>query len=278
MTEKPEITLLLICFKRIKATAQGLLRKVVTPPRVASPRSWTERMTLIGLFACFGIVIIHPFDADVVRALSRSPDPPIVLLRAITDVGLSTWYLITAFIVMMVASLMNWRALKPNHRALLALSYSQAAFAFTAIAATGLLADLAKILVGRARPKFLDLYGPDYFRPLHVGYDFASFPSGHSTTLGAIAAILSLWFPRARFAITGLALVFALSRSAADSHYPSDVFAGFVVGFLLTILLARLLARRGAGFRFSGNALMPALRFKRTSSLHRCPARSQFSS
>lgn len=235
-------------------------------------------MTRIALLACLGIVIIYPFDADVVRAVARSPDPPIVFLRGITDVGLSTWYLITAFVVMMGTSLVDWRALKPNHRALIALCYSQAAFAFLAVAVTGLLADLVKIVVGRARPKFLDLYGPDYFRPFRVGYDFASFPSGHSTTLGAVAAILCLWFPRARFAIPGIVLVLAFSRSAADSHYPTDVLAGFVFGFLLTVLLARLLASRRSGFRYSANALMPALRFKRVSPHDRGQARSRCSS
>lgn len=218
-------------------------------------------MTVLAVLAWAGVVAIHPFDAAVVRAVGHSLLPPLVVLRDITNVGKSFAYLIAAFSVALVVSLIEWERLGKKARARLALIYSQSAFAFASIALSGVLANILKVLVGRARPKLLSLYGPDYREALHASYDFASFPSGHSTTLGAIAAVLSLWFPRWRIPIFGVSLVLAFSRCAADAHYPSDVWGGFCFGFLFTLFLARLLARRGAGFRFAHARLFPQLRY-----------------
>lgn len=251
--------------KRIRKTARGLKGQVFAPPLPGVPPAWTDRMTAVAVLAWLVVVLIHPFDAQVVRAVSHSQSLPLVFLRDATNVGRSTAYLVTAFAVMIAASLVDWQALRRRARGRIALFYGQATFAFATIALSGIGADLVKIVVGRARPKFLDIYGPDYREAFHVGYNFASFPSGHSTTMGAIAATLCLWFPRLRIPVTLIAFIFAFSRSVADAHYPSDVWAGFVFGFMFTVFLSRLLARRAAGFRFAGRRLMPELRFRKPS-------------
>lgn len=248
---------------RLATTARNLWRRVLAGPLPDAQPAWTERMTVVAVVAWLGIVLVHPFDAEAIRAVAHSRFPPLVFLRDITNVGRSTAYLVTAFIVMAAASFVDWRGLRRRVRGRIALVYGQATFAFAAIALSGLAANLVKLVVGRARPKFLDLYGPDYREAFHAGYDFASFPSGHSTTMGAIAAILALWFPRWRLPIGAVAFVLACSRTAAGAHYPSDVLGGFVFGFLFTAFLARLLARRNAGFRFASSGILPQLRFRR---------------
>ena len=98
------------------------------------------------------------------------------------------------------------------------------------VALSGLLVNLLKVLFGRARPRLLDQFGAHYFDPLTFGYLNASFPSGHSTTVGAIVGILMIWFPRWSLLIVELGLFFAATRIAAQAHYPSDVVAGFLLG------------------------------------------------
>jgi membrane-associated phospholipid phosphatase len=251
--------------RRLEKTARTVLLRLAAPPVNGSPPAWTGRMTIAALVAWLGVVLIHPFDAEVVRAVGHSLLPPFVVLRNITNVGRSTMYLIATFAVGLAISLIEWQNLSRRTRARLALIYGQAVFAFAALALSGIAANIVKIFVGRARPSLLAVYGPDYREALHAGYDFASFPSGHSTTLGAIAAVLTLWFPRLRLPVAAVALVLGFSRCAADAHYPSDVWGGLAFGFLFTIFMARLLARRGAGFRFADGRLLPRLRFARPS-------------
>ena len=125
---------------------------------------------------------------------------------------------------------------------------------------SGLFVNVVKMLFGRARPRLIDQVGAHYFDPLTFGYLNASFPSGHSTTVGAIVGILMVWFPRWSLLIVELGLFFAATRIAAEAHYPSDVVAGFVVGLFFSIGLARWLAGRGVVFRFVPGKILPVRR------------------
>jgi membrane-associated phospholipid phosphatase len=86
-----------------------------------------------------------------------------------------------------------------------------------------------KPLVGRARP-FVD--HPEY-HDYGVRPDTASFPSGHAALSAAGAlAITRIWpTPAAAFIAWPLAIVIALSRIALGVHFPTDVLAGFAIGY-----------------------------------------------
>jgi membrane-associated phospholipid phosphatase len=66
---------------------------------------------------------------------------------------------------------------------------------------------------------------------------YASFPSGHTTTVVAIATYLTLLFPRYIYLWFGFALASASGRILATDHFVSDVVAGFIVGTLSTLYL-----------------------------------------
>ncbi len=66
---------------------------------------------------------------------------------------------------------------------------------------------------------------------------YTSFPSGHTTTIMAVATYLSILFPRYIYLWFSIALISASSRVIAYDHYISDVFAGFIVGTVSTIFL-----------------------------------------
>ena len=85
-----------------------------------------------------------------------------------------------------------------------------------------------------------------------------SFPSVHATNSMAEALVLGAVFPGARLAFVAGSLLIGYSRVYTGDHYPSDVLAGWILGFaigwggrtLFLFLAARL--PRGVGLRRAG--------------------------
>src|SRR5262249_36900142 len=110
-----------------------------------------------------------------------------------------------------------------------------------------LFATIVKRLIGRARP--LRVENTDiYFAPFSWRGDFASLPSGHSTTPVARAVALGALFSPARAALWAHAGGMAVSRRVLAAHYPSDVIAGAVVGGCGALLVRRWFAARRLAF------------------------------
>ncbi len=68
-----------------------------------------------------------------------------------------------------------------------------------------------------------------------------SFPSGHSASSFAAAAVIAKMLPK-RYGIAALILagMIALSRLYVGIHYPTDVLFGTVSGGLIGLLVAKL--------------------------------------
>ena len=91
-----------------------------------------------------------------------------------------------------------------------------------------------KELVARPRPFVVN----ELIEPLVGGASpYRSFPSGHSG--GSFAAMFALyrWVPK-KIGIPALILasLVALSRLYVGVHYPTDILAGFVIGFVCSAL------------------------------------------
>jgi membrane-associated phospholipid phosphatase len=96
-----------------------------------------------------------------------------------------------------------------------------------------------KILTGRSHPSDIPVNGN--FRNTWFQYNGTvtnpgSFPSGHAITAFATAAVIAKRYKRHRWVpwvvYTG-ATVIALSRIPDQAHFPSDVFAGAAMGYIL---------------------------------------------
>lgn len=108
------------------------------------------------------------------------------------------------------------------------------ALVLVADVAADLLADLGKVLVHRHRP-FVHQLGPS--TATH------SFPSGHSATSFACAAVLASLAPRLRVPLYVLAVLITLSRLYNGDHYPLDVLAGAALGSIVAVVVLRVSRR-----------------------------------
>ena len=103
-----------------------------------------------------------------------------------------------------------------------------------AFMAAGLVEFAIKHLVGRSRPDSV--------------LDVDSFPSGHATSVFAVATIFAAFYPRLRWPVYALAAAVAAGRVYLERHYVSDVLAGAIIGIVIASLL---LGRRHALARWT---------------------------
>jgi len=105
--------------------------------------------------------------------------------------------------------------------------------ALIALALSHLLVHLLKNSVCRLRPK--DVL-PN-INTFDVVLDYYSFPSGHTTSVFAIATTLALNIPILAVICFPIALIVAISRLYLGVHYPSDVLAGMAVAIFSSVVL-----------------------------------------
>lgn len=64
-----------------------------------------------------------------------------------------------------------------------------------------------------------------------------SFPSSHAVNNLAAATVIGHFYPRQRWYWFGFACMVAVSRPYVGVHYPSDILAGGLIGFLIGFLI-----------------------------------------
>jgi undecaprenyl-diphosphatase len=191
------------------------------------------------------MVLIDGWAINEARGLPRWVH---VTFREITDFGKSGWFLWPIGLALVglavAAPLLDDRMAS----AVVAAVAVRLSFVFAAIAVPGLVVAIIKRLIGRARPFVTGEADPFAYQLLVWRSDFASLPSGHSTTAFAAALAIGALWPRARVALWIYALVIALSRVVVTAHHPSDVLAGAVFGTIGALLVRDWFAARGLVF------------------------------
>jgi len=111
----------------------------------------------------------------------------------------------------------------------------------TAVALTSITANLAaKRLFPRYRPERPVANGSrDVRMPAS-----SSFPSGHTASAFAFATVISAELPQFSFPLYGLATAVGWSRVHMGVHYPSDVWAGALLGSTIGSTVLRVTRRR----------------------------------
>lgn len=208
------------------ASLVALLRR----PTPAAQRFFAVTLaTVLSFFASYAFI-----DQPLARAFHEASPGLRAVFARITQLGEGGLYLVPLGLVLLAAL---WR-----RRAALAW---RTAYVFAAIAVSGLIGDVIKPVFGRARPELLfaqNLFGFTWVGP-HA--DRWSFPSGHSTTVMALAVSLYVIYPPAWPAYAMLALAVMASRVIIDAHYLSDVIAGAYLGLVTAWALAAAARSRG---------------------------------
>lgn len=199
-------------------------------PPGASRLRWVRRAAL------WAVVITAAFlldDAVRPLMLSLRVEPVYRLMKILTWIG-KGWVLLLAAVILLATGL--WK-----RRAWLREAGLKGA---VALAASGVVVQTVKHLAGRPRPKLWDrgetAWGPSF----QSGHD--SFPSGHTISAFAFAAVLAGVYPKGRWIWYLLAVLVGFTRLYLDAHYASDVLAAAGLGLICGAWALRLRLKQAA--------------------------------
>jgi len=139
-----------------------------------------------------------------------------------------------------------------------------ALLASVSLAVGSTIKDQLKLAFGRTwpetfsnNPSFIHnhVYG---FTPFHGGQAYMSFPSGHTTAVCAVMAVLWILCPKLRAVWALLVAAEVIGLIGADYHFVSDIIAGGFLGSLtgwaaVRICRAGLFANAAGSDRVQGN-------------------------
>jgi membrane-associated phospholipid phosphatase len=201
-----------------------------------------EQVVLALSLVFVGFILIDPFMLERSRAIAPEVRK---FFRSVTNTGRSNWMLIPTGAAIAVALVLRQRHVGFRNSAAYGLIASTVGFVFVSIGGAGLIANLVKYILGRARPKLFDSAGPLEFKLFAFDPDYASFPSGHATNIFAFATVIGMLWPRGRVLLYTLAVWIAASRVLIGEHYFTDVVGGAILGTAFPyIVRERFAARR----------------------------------
>lgn len=189
------------------------------------------------------LAALASFDIAASRGAVAWPDAWRAPFFFITDYGLSDWILIPSLVLMILLRLAMFPMRGVWQKATGELAMLSA-FVFLGVGVPGLMTNLLKRLVGRGRPTEFEASGAFSFQNIVNDWTFQSFPSGHSATAVATAFVVGFLRPQLFPILLVVGIVVAISRVPIGMHYPTDVFAGAVVGMLGAYLVRNVFARR----------------------------------
>lgn len=107
-----------------------------------------------------------------------------------------------------------------------------------------LVAILAKVSIGRARPTTLTVPDMFFFSPFSVSRAFESFPSAQAALSGAVCYCIVSRLPGWRVVALGMMVLIGLSRIVTEQHWPTDVLGGCILGWLCAAIILPLFFKR----------------------------------
>ncbi|WP_150466697.1 lipid A 1-phosphatase LpxE [Francisella sp. SYW-9] len=182
------------------------------------------------------VFVFYNIDTPVEDYIKHSM-PHIIdtIFRDITNVGKAEYILIICIVIILVRLVCDPKRVTERFETLFNKLSVYAGFMIATVAISGIVGQILKMIIGRARPKFFLQYGSHYFEHFHApGYNFASMPSGHSITVAAMFLAFMYMLPRLKYMWYVLIVIFAGSRVIIAAHYPSDVIFGVAIGLYST--------------------------------------------
>ena len=116
-----------------------------------------EQVVLALSLIFLSMIIVDPFMLERASALPKGVRN---FFKAITDIGKSNWMLIPTGVAVALALVLRKRYGGLRNSAAYGLIASTIGFVFVSIGGAGLIANLTKNILGRARPKLFETAGP----------------------------------------------------------------------------------------------------------------------
>jgi len=204
------------------------------------------------------IVLMYAVDATEIRLMPPRGSPALWPIRILTDFGKASYVLWTLAAMLIVIALFS-PGLRGHARSRLLAWGTQLAFVFFSVLTPVLAGEVVKWMVGRGRPFVGGEASVFTFSHFARTEAYASFPSAHAITGFALAFAVSAVWPRARLAMSGYAVLIAVSRLVLLAHHPSDVVAGALIGVAGAMLVRYWFAARDLGFAISRDGTIVAL-------------------
>ncbi|MGE3769739.1 MAG: phosphatase PAP2 family protein [Bdellovibrionales bacterium] len=187
--------------------------------------------------AIFGLIAVLATTSLDLMLAERMRELPGVLRRPLlhlTELGKSEYYLVPTLILFLV-----FMYRRQMQRAAIAL------YVFSCIAVSGLIVNLLKFVVGRARPKEWFENGAYGFDALTLESRWHSFPSGHANTMTAFVISLLPFIPAAwRAPLIIWAGAVMSTRAILSAHYLSDILGGVLVACLTCYVVENFVRQR----------------------------------
>jgi membrane-associated phospholipid phosphatase len=246
-TDLPDAAATKIAQVLLENTAKNLerwTRAITAPPpwKMLQPHV----PALAASVATLVIVVVSMFTVDAAASSWANHEPSWFrdAFEKITDFGLSGWFLVPFGVGVLALAAIISPALSYMSRGVLLALAARFGFVFLAIGVPGLFVTIVKRLIGRARPYVGPFDDPFSYRPFVWRSEYASLPSGHSTTAVAAAIAIGAIWPRTRPFMWVYAVIIMASRVFVVAHHPSDVIAGALTGAVGAFLLRRWFAAR----------------------------------
>ena len=215
--------------------------------------SASERRWLVVLSAAAAVSAIA-LDLRIALWSSKITDSAQHILAYVTDAGLSIWYLVPSLFLFPVCLICSRLSSRIGIIRFYRWGAETCGFFFAAIFLSGLAVNIIKIAVGRARPHLFFEKGITGIDPPGLDAAWRSFPSGHASTLIALALAAGYFLPRHRVLFLIVGALLASTRVLVNAHFVSDVLFAGAVSLFVTSYLQRWCAKRNFAFRTLGDA------------------------
>ena len=239
-------------FSRLFALIRLSLVQLVRPPSAprraeAFRRLRRQFLWLSVIGAALIVTLMVTFDEIEIGMMPPRGTPSLWPVRILTDFGKDAYVLGALAALLAIIGLAIPMLARPS-RILLARYGRRVQYLFLAVLVPVLLSDVIKWLVGRGRPFVGGKANAFNFAPFNGTEAYASLPSSHAVTAGALAfAVAAIW-PRTRIAMAIYALMILVTRLVLLAHHPSDVVAGGLLGVIGAMAVRYWLAARRIGF------------------------------
>jgi len=208
-------------------------------------RRYRAFLVVLTLIPVVMVTIDGPLSATI-RPVGAAIKP---FVDTLAEVGDSKYSLVPTGITAIFLMLLYFVDPSTLRARLYAWLAGASGFIFVSVAYSGILTNVIKMLVGRARPYRAESLNWPEFHLLPGTGAFHSFPSGHANTVFAIALAVGLLAPPLRRWLFALAVIIGFCRVLQFQHFISDTLGGALLAVVTTYWLRDLFARGNIVFR-----------------------------